>query len=313
MSRKFTVMLIPHRGAGTRQTMLSLWQILLAVAAAACMAALVVTAFVYSGWLRFEAKGLNEKLQQATAESQEQLQESIAASLVLSDEKARLETELEERSAQIEELENQAEQALAVLTELESREEEIYTLLGIETGKGGEGEAVVITVGGTGNTYDYIINSAGRILSMLESEETNRAIEYATDCIPDGWPLESGSFITSDYGTRLNPMTHNGYEKHSGIDIAARNGESILASGAGTVVFAGENEIYGNFIRIDHGNGYISQYGHCSSLAVKEGDRVTKGEKIACAGNTGRSTGTHLDFRVSYKGEYIDPTGLLKS
>jgi len=110
--------------------------------------------------------------------------------------------------------------------------------------------------------------------------------------------------ITSRFGSYESIRTH----AHKGIDIAAPNGTPIYAAAEGTITYAEYNTGgYGNLIIIDHGNGVKTYYGHCSKLYVKEGGKVTAGDKIAAVGSTGRSTGNHLHFEIRLNGEQVNP------
>jgi murein DD-endopeptidase MepM/ murein hydrolase activator NlpD len=112
--------------------------------------------------------------------------------------------------------------------------------------------------------------------------------------------------MTSCFGQRWGRL-------HAGVDLAAAHGTPIRAAGAGTVVLAGVEAGYGNAVLIDHGNGYLTHYGHMSVLTVKAGQKVTTGEQIGNEGSTGHSTGPHLHFEV-HQGAYknpIEPTGWL--
>ena len=255
MARKFTFMLIPHRGGDTKQTMLSLWQLLLTAAAAALLAALVISSLIYSGYLRLETRGLNARLEREAVLARQRLEASQQSYADLTSENEALEEELESWQREVTQLQTQAAMALDALEELEMREAEIYSVLGMKNAVGGEGEPVTVTYGDTAEIFAYITARANDAIEGLSEEETSYAIEYVLDNIPDGWPLKESGEVTSEFGTRINPITHSGYEKHSGIDIAAGHREHILAAGAGTVIFTGENDVYGNFLRIDHGNG----------------------------------------------------------
>lgn len=115
----------------------------------------------------------------------------------------------------------------------------------------------------------------------------------------DAWPLGSErGFITRGLTMDTN---------HPGLDIAVPQSSYIRAAGAGTVVAAGTDEIYGLHIRIDHGGGLESLYGHASRLLVKKGDRVKRQALIALSGNTGRSTAPHLHFEIRQNGDPVDP------
>lgn len=112
--------------------------------------------------------------------------------------------------------------------------------------------------------------------------------------------------VTSEFGYRTNPITGN-YAMHSGIDIGANTGDKIYAALGGTVVKAKESYDYGRFVTIDHGDGLVTIYAHCSKLLVEVGDKVEKGQVIALAGSTGWSTGPHLHFEIRVNGIRIDP------
>ena len=98
-----------------------------------------------------------------------------------------------------------------------------------------------------------------------------------------------------------------GTSYHSGIDIANSYGTDIVASDGGIVIYAGWMSGYGYLVQIDHQNGYVTYYGHNSSLLVSVGDKVYKGQHIAEMGSTGRSTGNHCHFEVRYNGERQNP------
>lgn len=127
------------------------------------------------------------------------------------------------------------------------------------------------------------------------------------------WPMPyDGVYLTSYYGYRYHPLDGD-WRYHSGIDVSMSGayGKNIVATRAGTVILSSlESESgtgYGNYIIIDHGDGYTSLYGHCSELLVSQGQRVSRGQIIAKVGSTGWSTGPHLHFEVRYNGETVDP------
>ncbi len=120
------------------------------------------------------------------------------------------------------------------------------------------------------------------------------------------WPTPSTTYITSPFGTRYHPIQKRN-KTHTGIDIGAGHGASILAAEAGTVLRADWNSGYGNYVVIDHGGGVQTLYGHCSALLVKSGQTVSRGQQIALVGSTGVSTGPHLHFEVLINGSYTDP------
>ncbi|BCY05654.1 M23 family metallopeptidase [Actinoplanes sp. L3-i22] len=105
--------------------------------------------------------------------------------------------------------------------------------------------------------------------------------------------------VTSCFGQRWGRL-------HAGVDLAAPDGSPILAAGAGVVVRAGAAEGYGNAVLIDHGDGWLTHYGHMSRIAVTVGQVVRAGEQIGDEGSTGHSTGPHLHFEV-HEGHYKNP------
>lgn len=114
------------------------------------------------------------------------------------------------------------------------------------------------------------------------------------------WPISSSSqnynYISSYFGPRQSP-TSGASSNHGAIDIPV-NYVPVHAAAAGTVVSAGWMSGYGNYIEIDHGNGYYTAYGHLSSFNVSAGQTVSRGQQIAVSGNTGISTGPHLHYEV---------------
>jgi murein DD-endopeptidase MepM/ murein hydrolase activator NlpD len=120
------------------------------------------------------------------------------------------------------------------------------------------------------------------------------------------WPVASYVYVSSRFGLRIHPIT--GVQKtHTGMDIASNQGTAVYASDGGTVTLAGWNGGYGNCIMIDHGNGYVTLYGHLSAINVSQGQTVSQGETIGLVGSTGNSTGPHLHFEVLQNGTRIDP------
>lgn len=109
--------------------------------------------------------------------------------------------------------------------------------------------------------------------------------------------------ITSRFGAVESIRDHT----HKGIDIAATRGTPILATASGTVTFAGWSSGYGYLVKIDHGNGVETYYGHCSKLYVSAGDTVEAGEQIAAVGSTGNSTGPHLHLEIRINGKTVNP------
>ena len=130
------------------------------------------------------------------------------------------------------------------------------------------------------------------------------------ESVPSGWPIKD-SRITCPFGYRTNPLTGKGKEFHYGIDFAAKYKQNLYATASGTVTSAGYVNGYGYTIVIDHGYGYSTRYAHCTKLLFKKGDTVSKGDCIALAGRTGRSTAVHLHYEVIVNGKKVDPADYL--
>ncbi|MFT5682678.1 MAG: hypothetical protein ACI8RZ_003602 [Myxococcota bacterium] len=156
---------------------------------------------------------------------------------------------------------------------------------------------------------DALLSRTERLLVALRLAEPAMARQVNAERIrrqttPAIWPVRG--LLSSGYGMRRSPVTWR-YKLHSGIDIAAPPGTPIIASGAGTVVLSEYHAGYGNLIEIEHSDGVVSRYAHCSRLLVEVGAAVLRGDLIATVGSTGQSTGPHLHYEILIDGEFIDP------
>lgn len=124
------------------------------------------------------------------------------------------------------------------------------------------------------------------------------------ETIPTMWPAIAE--ITDKFGYRKDPFTRR-TKYHEGIDIGADYGTSIKAAAGGRVILAERTGGTGRTVKIDHGRGIVTLYGHASKLLVKAGQMVKKGDVIARVGSSGRSTGPHLHFQVLLYGTPVDP------
>jgi len=122
---------------------------------------------------------------------------------------------------------------------------------------------------------------------------------------PSGWPVENG-WISSLFGMRMDPFT--GLRAfHAGVDFAAREGANVQSVAAGIVSDVGERFGYGLLVEINHGNGYVTRYGHNNTALVTVGERVRKGQAVALVGDSGRSTGPHVHFEVLLNSRTVNP------
>lgn len=125
------------------------------------------------------------------------------------------------------------------------------------------------------------------------------------------WPTPGYTRITSPYGYRIHPILKR-KKMHTGIDIGAPRGASVVAAGNGKVIYSDWRGGYGKVVMVDHGGGIVTLYAHNSKLLVKDGQKVNKGTTIAKIGSTGGSTGPHLHFEVRKNGKWIDPIPWVK-
>jgi len=172
---------------------------------------------------------------------------------------------------------------------------------------------------------DFTVDEFTAMLSQLSHQVDERSDQLGvlealvvTDSaskkfLPTLSPIEDGWF-SSNFGWRVDPF--NGQKSfHEGIDFPAEAGTVIDAAASGKVIYADVHPAYGKMLEIDHGNGLVSRYAHCSTLLVKEGDLVMRGQRVATVGSTGRSTGPHLHFEVRLNGvpqnpaRFLQPTG----
>ena len=178
------------------------------------------------------------------------------------------------------------------------------------SGKGGPGaDITMLDVAAAQNKnltaqIDQQKKNMHELLTIIEGRNNRLSI------LPDLWPTDGG-VISSYYGGRTGPI-NDGFDWHPGLDIAVDIGTPVYAAAMGTVEMAGWNGGYGQYVKIRHGNGYGSAYGHMSGIAVRTGQQVRKGEIIGFVGSTGYSTGPHLHFEVFVDGENIDPLYMLK-
>lgn len=217
-----------------------------------------------------------EKTEQAQAEYEAVRKELGDKQEELRLEQELLEMEIEEASQLIQELMEDIEANSAELAEISAAEDEadarIAEMVAQLTSRSGGG-------GGGGGT--------------------------ATGTGSFSWPASS-NYCTSRFGERTHPVTGE-RKNHNGLDIGAGYGSAVTAADSGTVTLAGVNGGYGNCVMIDHGNGYVTLYGHLSSIIVSEGESVSQGQVIGYVGDTGITTGPHLHFEVRTGGGGVDP------
>lgn len=153
--------------------------------------------------------------------------------------------------------------------------------------------------------YNVLREGVGKDIRELQSLLVMEGdASDANSHMPSIWPAKG--VISSTFGARQDPV-YGGGAFHEGLDIANDTGTTIVATAAGTVTYAAYAGGYGNLIEIDHGNGFITKYGHNSALLVQAGMTVKKGQSIALMGSTGKSTGSHVHYEVRVNGVATDP------
>lgn len=210
--------------------------------------------------------------------------------------------ELEEEEAVLKEAKAAVEQEQANLeTLISSKEREITAF-----------ESNIKTQEQAIKEYEEYIREQDETIAALEKalkEMEGSKLKYDGGMFK--WPAPSYTRITSEYGWRIHP-TLKINKFHNGVDMGAPGGSPILAAYDGEVAQAGYSSTMGNYIYLNHGSGLVTIYMHASALYVTKGQKVSKGDKIAAVGTTGRSTGNHLHFGVRLNGEYVSPWNYLK-
>ena len=223
-----------------------------------------------------------------------------AAKESLTEEKAALETargELEGMQAILSEKQAQAD---ALLQELLAQADEYENLLDQSEA---EQEKLLEEIAKLEAEYDEVAYQEW----LATYEPPTEATQVLPSMNGSGWLTPVPYYkLTSPFGMRLHPIL--GYERmHNGVDMACAAGTPIYASRGGQVTIAKYSSSAGNYVQINHGDGYSSVYMHMTNYVVSAGDYVAQGQLIGYVGNTGLSKGNHLHFGISYKGEYVNP------
>ncbi len=146
-------------------------------------------------------------------------------------------------------------------------------------------------------------------LSVLESMLLNESLR--DEVVPAGRPIESG-WLSSPFGKRTDPFTGK-RAFHEGVDFAGKKGSNVISVASGVVTWSGDRYGYGRMVEVDHGNGYVTRYGHNKENLVKVGDIIKKGQVVALMGSSGRSTGPHVHFEVLRNGRPVNPAKYVRA
>jgi murein DD-endopeptidase MepM/ murein hydrolase activator NlpD len=147
---------------------------------------------------------------------------------------------------------------------------------------------------------DQLVSRPSRTRDIVPPPDTSQVFSGESFMMP------VGGKITSLFGYRQHPRRRSQHF-HSGVDISAPRGTPFRAAAGGVVVFAGWRSGYGQMIVVDHGSGLQTVYAHCSSMAVRAGQRVRAGANLGQVGRTGMTTGPHLHFEVRRDGNFRNP------
>ena len=242
-----------------------------------------------------------------TATERDKIIEDAQTALLQADEMAAQIRYLEDRNEQIF---RQLEEAMTISVEPLDK---MFRAAGLNTdsllnevrrgysGQGGPLTPLSISTRGQDLSADAL--RANRILNQMDRLNLYR---IAAQKAPFAVPLKGSFRYTSGYGMRWGRM-------HKGTDFAAPHGTPIYATADGVVIHAGWQSGYGRMVKIKHEFGIETRYAHNSKLFVKKGQRVSRGQKIAAMGNTGRSTGTHLHYEVRVGGKAVNPMTYIKA
>ncbi len=219
--------------------------------------------------------------------------------------------EIQKRTEEIAEEKEQAEYLLGVAQDTMDSLDAIVA----------EKEALIASYAQDEEKYNQLITlnekasrEAEQMINQIIAAQSNTSSTTVYTGGQLNWPVPSvaasSSSLSSGFTVRDKPIG-TGTEKHTGYDIPASYGAAVVAAEAGTVIYSGWMSGYGNIIMIDHGGGFVTLYGHNSSLTVSVGDTVSRGQQVAKIGSTGNSTGNHCHFEVRLNGTAVSPESYL--
>ena len=237
-----------------------------------------------------------KKLSEATEAVQQSREE-------LEQEQQQMQTARDELAAQEMELEMQRAEADALLLQIA---EECEKMTAEYQGYLAQEDALSKQVAKAEKDY-YQALAKEEAARLAELNKQNNYVPANKDSSGFLYPLPYRVAITDSYGYRTHPVTGQKTTWHNGVDLAAGAGTAIYATKSGTVTTALRSDIWGNYVVINHGDGFSSLYAHMQGLIVKAGDYVKQGQTIGYVGSTGLSTGPHLHFTIYYNGADVNP------
>lgn len=237
-----------------------------------------------------------KKLSEATEAVQQSREE-------LEQEQQQMQTARDELAAQEVQLEMQRAEADALLLQIA---EECEKMTAEYQGYLAQEDALSKQVAKAEKDY-YQALAKEEAARLAELNKQNNYVPANKDSSGFLYPLPYRVAITDSYGYRTHPVTGKKTTWHNGVDLAAGAGTAIYATKSGTVTTALRSDIWGNYVVINHGDGFSSLYAHMQGLIVKAGDYVKQGQTIGYVGSTGLSTGPHLHFTIYYNGADVNP------
>jgi len=238
----------------------------------------------------------------------------------------RLKTENEQLKEQYKVLKKQTESVQKVLFDLQQRDNNLYRAIlqaepipyNIRTGEFSSTNRYAVFAGMSNaellKSTTQMVDALSK-MTYIQSKSYDELLEMVKNkearllCLPAIQPVLNKDMTrtASGYGPRIDPI-YRVPTFHYGMDFTAPIGTHVYSTAAGTVIYTGWKQGYGNTIIIDHGYQYQTLYGHLSGIQVRKGQKVVRGDIIGAVGNTGKSTGPHLHYEVHYKGKPVNPT-----
>ena len=241
--------------------------------------------------IRDSIQEMEESLE-ADRKQQKEYKESLEV------EKEGLEADRADLQAMLAKIENDSEYAQKVSDQLADEQDEISNEIAELSRKEAEAAARKRAAASSSSS-----SSSSRGSSSLSSS-SNYSSGGSGSLI---WPCPTYTYISSEFGGRVSPITGKWQGGHKGMDIASGKGNPVIAAASGTVVKSYLSSSYGNYIVISHGGGLMTAYAHMTRRLVSVGDTVAAGQQIGTVGSTGNSTGNHLHFEVYENGTAVNP------
>lgn len=298
MSDRFTLMIIPNRKSGVKK--ISVPKVAIRNFAIGAVAFILLALFIVYDYTSIKRDRVEmSRLRELTKVQQQQLRE--------------LGAKIDEFSDRMEEL-RQTDKKIRILAYETNRERKLPLGVG-----GSDKETKIkdllerdhtVLIEGMRKNIEKLKNEANEreksfneLLAFLNEQKSILA------STPSLWPVQG--WVTSGFGPRRSPFG-SGIEFHKGIDISTRYGKAIFAPADGFVVRSGYEPMDGNAVKIEHGHGFSTAYLHLSKIAVRQSERIKKGQVIGYVGDSGRSTGPHLHYSVYVNNVPVNPVKYLR-